>query len=454
MRFDKTSIISLAILAGGLALEATGVRCSCIYLTIIYFYLLITSVRNYSITHSYSLFLLCFGVFLMGRVILDTIGLLEINLTTKWQFYNFSDRTIVLVNTAMALSLIFIQVGLGSKPKIIFSKNSQETINKVFKVSKMLVILLIPFAVAKLYFDFSQIRAGSYTDLYMGLQRSPLVIRAGWYLATLILPLLLADTLNKKNFKIFLTLFVLLNFFDFLQGSRGALLRPGMFILWYYYKVISKKKANDIVVISVFIVFAFVANFILEMRSDEKAGRSGVYDQVMYVAENLGSSYYVNAYYAECHKEINGIDQLYVVGPVIDAFVGFFDRDLRGQSDARIKNSYGLSHKITYYIAPGMYLDGHGYGCSYIAEIYSTVGFISVIIFSFFIGRFIKFIEDNIKHSPVVRIMSWFWIQNLMFMARGSLLGFVINMCFTLILYKIILSSSKTKHNRVIIANG
>ena len=453
MKFDMVSIISLAILAGGMVLEAIGIRCSCIYLAIIYFYLLITSSKKYSITHSYTLFLLCFGVFLMGRVILDALDVLEINLTTKWQIYNFSEQTIFIVNTCMALSLIFIQVGLEGQAKIVYNRTNQENIKRVFTISKRIVLLLMPFAVIKLFFDFLQIKAGSYTDLYQGLQRSPLVIRAGWYLATLILPILLADTLNKKKLKNFITLFVLLNFFDFLQGSRGTLLRPGMFFLWYYYKVVSKKRASNIIVISIFIVFAFIANFILEMRSDEESSSSGAFNKVMYVAEGLGSSYYVNAYYVECHKEINEIEQLYVIGPVVDGFVSFFDHDLRGQSEARISKSLGLSHKLTYYIAPQMYLDGHGFGGSYIAEIYSTAGFVSVVIFSILIGRFMRFIEENIIRSPIVRIMSWFWIQNLMFMARGDLLGFVLNMSFTLILYKILLSFSKIKRSRLAITN-
>lgn len=454
MKFDKDSKITLAILIIGLLLEVAGVRCSCVYLTIIFLYLLITSTKKYSITHSYTLFLLCFGVFLMGRVILDALGILEINLTTKWQIYNFSEHTIFVVNTSMALSLIFIQVGLSGKAKIVYSCTDQENIKRLFTISKRIVIILMPFAVAKLLFDLLQIRAGSYTDLYQGLQRSPLIIRAGWYLATLILPILLADTLNRKNFKIFVILFVLLNFFDFLQGSRGSLLRPGMFFLWYYYKVVSKKRASNIIVISIFIVFAFVANFILEMRSDEKSSSSGAFNKVMYVAEGLGSSYYVNAYYVECHKEINGIDQLYVIGPVVDGFVSFFDHDLRGQSEARISKSLGLSHKLTYYIAPQMYLDGHGFGGSYIAEIYSTAGFVSVIVFSILMGRFMRFVEENITRSSVVRIMSWFWIQSLMFMARGDLLGFVLNMGFTLILYKILLSLSKKRRSSVVVVNN
>lgn len=438
MKFDRISILSLIILAIGLVLEFVGFRCSCIYLSILYLFFVIISIKKYTLTHSFSLFLLCFGVFLMGRVVLDALGVLEINLATKWHIYYFSDRTIRIVNTSMALSLIFIYIGLESKGKTTKRKISQERLNKIYVLTKRMVIILLPFAIAKLYFDFSQIRAGTYTDLYLGLERSPLVVRAGWYLATLLLPILLANTIGKKQIKIFFFLFVLVNFFDFLQGSRGALLRPGMFFLWYYYKVISEKKASNVAIISVFIVFAFVANVILEMRSDEEREQTDALGKVMYVAEGLGSSYYFNSYYVECHKEIKGNEQLYVVGPVIDFFVGLFDRDLRGQSETRVERCYGLSHKITHYIAPQMYADGHGFGCSYIAEIFSTAGFISLILFSLLIGKFIRFVEDNVKTSPTVRIVSWFWIQNLMFMPRGDLFGFVINMSFSLILFRLI----------------
>ena len=438
MRFDKISIMSLIILTAGLIMEAFGVRCSCVYLTIIYFFLLVSSIKKYSLIHSYSLFLLCFGVFLMGRVILDVLGVMDINLATKWHVHYFSESTIRVVNTSMALSLIFIYVGLDSKVTYLKSKKNKEKLQSLYAFTKRIVIILIPFAVAKLYFDFLQIRAGSYTDLYLNLQRSPLLIRAGWYLATLILPILLANTLEKKHFKVFFILFLLISFFDFLQGSRGSLLRPGMFFLWYYYKVVSNKKVNNIIVISVFLVFSFVANTILEMRNNENKLHSGALGQVMYVAEGLGSSYYVNTYYVECHEELRGNDQLYVVGPVIDFFAGLFDHELRGQSETRVKRSYGLSHKLTYYIAPQMYSEGHGFGCSYIAEIYSTAGFVSLILFSYLIGKFISFVEFNIRRSPVVRIISWFWIQNLVFMPRANLFGFVINMCISLLLYYLI----------------
>lgn len=445
MKFDKTTIISFLILITGLILEAFGVRCSCIYLTIIYLYLIYATVKKYGITHSYSLFLFSFGVFLMGRVFLDVLGVLEVNHATKWQDYYLTNETVVIVNTSMALSLIFIYVGLNSRIKKILSKVSSEQINNLYSFTKKFIFLLIPFAIVKLYFDFSQIRAGSYTDLYLGLERSPFIIRAGWYLATLTLPILLANTLNKKQFKIFLLIFLLINCFDFLQGSRGALLRPGIFFLWYYYKVIAQKKANSIIVSIIFILFAFVGNMVLEMRGDQQGNSSGPLGKVMYVFESLGGSYYFNVYYVDFHKEIDGIDQLYVIGPVLDGILGFIDRDYRGQSEYRVKKGYGLSHKMTYYIAPTSYQEGHGLGCSYIAEIYSTAGLLSLILFSFFIGKFLGFVELNLNNSPVVRVISWSWIQSLAFMARGELLSFTINMSFTLIIFYLLLNILKRR---------
>ncbi len=435
MRFDRLSSVSLIMLSVGLLLEAFGVRCSCIYLTVLYFFLTIESSMKYGITHSYTLFLFSFGVFLMGRVFLDVLGIMEVNHATKWQDYYLTNRTVVTVNTSMALSLIFINLGMNSKIKILGKKINQDRLDKIYFFTKRFVFILIPFAVIKLYFDFSQIRAGSYTDLYLGLNRSPLVIRAGWYLATLFFPILLADTLNKKQFKTFIIVFVLISFFEFLQGSRGALMRPGLFFLWYFFKVISRKKANSLVVTVVFILFAFVGNLVLEMRGDQQDGYAGPLGKVMYVFESLGGSYYFNAYYVDFHEDIEGVEQLYIVAPVLDGLLGFIDKDYRGQSEARIKKGFGLPHKMTYYIAPTSYSEGHGLGDSYIAEIYSTLGFLSVIIFSFFIGKFIGFIEMNVIYSPVVRIMSWYWIQALSFMPRGDVLSFTINMSFTLVIY-------------------
>lgn len=435
MRFDKLSSVSIIFLFVGLVLEAFGVRCSCIYLTTIYLFLTIASIKNYGVTHSYSLFLFCFGVFLMGRVFLDVMGIMDVNHATKWQDYYLTNKTVVTVNTAMALSLIFINLGINSKIKRVESRFSQEKLDKIYVFTRIIVFILIPFAIIKLYFDYSQIRAGSYTDLYLGLDRSPFIIRLGWFLVTLLLPILLANTLNKKQFKFFIIVFILANFFEFLQGSRGAILRPGMFFLWYYFKIISKKKAKSFVVITLFVLFAFVGNLVLEMRGDHQDNNTGALGKVMYVFESLGSSYYFNAYYVDFHKEIDGIEPLYIVSPVLDRLFGFFDRDYRGQSEARIKKGFGLSHKMTYFIAPTSYSEGHGLGDSYIAEIYSTFGFLSVALFSFFIGKFISFVEINMTNSPVVRIVSWYWIQSLSFMPRGDVLSFTINMSFTLIIY-------------------
>ena len=438
MKFDKTSTISLLILLTGLLLEAFGVRCSCIYLTIIYLFLTITSIKSLGNTHSFTLFLFCFGVFLMGRVFLDVLGILEVNHATKWEDYYLSNKTVVIVNTSMALSLIFIRIGLNKKNNPPSSSMDTETQEKICKFTKALLFILIPFAIAKFYFDFSVVRSGSYTDYFLGEQRSPFIIRAGWYMATLLLPILLINTLDKKSFKFYLALFLVLNFFDFLTGSRGALIRPGMFFLWYYYRVISKKKVNNAIILAVFILFAFVGNLLLEMRGDKQEKTGGSLAQVMYVFESLGGSYYINAYYVDFHDKLDGVEPLYIVGPIIDGVRGFFDRDLRGQSEERIVKSYGLSHKLTYYIGRTSYLEGHGLGSSYIAEIYSTAGLFSVIFFSLVIGWIMKYVEINATYSPYARIMSWFWIQSLSFMPRGDPFSFLINYAFALVILQII----------------
>lgn len=450
MKFDRVTIISILGVVLCLILEIFGVRCSCIILTSIYFLLLISSVKKYSATHSYVLFLLWFGIFLMGRVFLDVLGIIEVNHATKWMDYYLTNKTVVIVNISMALSIIFINIGINSKVKIVKNSISEEKLSRFYIYTKRLIIILIPFATIKLYYDFSQVLSGAYTDLYMNVVKSPFIIRAGWYLATLAVPLLLANTLNKKQFKTFVVLFVLVNFFSFISGARGGVIYPIMFLLWYYYRVISKEKLKTAKFLLFLVFINVLAGVIMTFREGKQEGYSGPVGSMMYIFETIGGSYYFNAYYVDFHDELDGIDQLYVIGPVIDGYVSFFDRDLRGQSEARLKKGLSLSQKMTYYISPKSYDDGHGLGSSYIAEIYSTAGFFSLIFFSFWVGKFIAFVEFNVDKSPIVRVISWDWIINLIVFPRAQFLSFLINMIFTLLLFKILFALFNRQNTSIV----
>jgi oligosaccharide repeat unit polymerase len=441
MSFVGFYLLLLLGLAPISILELNGYIISQYYLLIIYAIVLYNSVKKYSSSNIYVLFLYSFGVFLLGRVILSVFGSSSLDFADKWMNYWLSPKTTLIVNVSISCSILSSALGYSLplpykyNSQLNYSNNSGNK-NRYFVYRKALVIIivLIPFTLLKLYYDYSQVSHG-YTDLYAGLNRSPFMLRVSWYLTTLLYPILLIYVPTKKKFAFLISLYIFLNLLEFMQGARGSLFRPLLFFLWFYYNVLSAKKIKLRVMLIIMISLSMLSTILLAFRGDDSRVDATPLSSLNYVITSLSGSYYITAYYVDFKDNLLGKSNLYVFGPVIDFPLSFIDSDLRGQSEKKVEKTHLLSHKLSYELSPRAYLSGHGIGGCYIAEMLSLGGIFTVILFSFFVGRFSTYITMTAPVNNISRIMSWYWVQNVIWMARGELLAFIPNMLLTLFLF-------------------
>jgi oligosaccharide repeat unit polymerase len=424
-----------------------NVEISKYYLLLSYITVLVYVIFNYSYTHSLTVFIGFFGIFILGHLFMDLLFNIPLRQATKWNNYLLSERTYLTVNSSYALSLIGIFFGTSYIKSIKLRINKWDT-NYTIKLLKYLIIILAPLAIYKFYYDFAQIIGGGHLMLYSGLDRSPFIIRVGWYLVVLIFPILLIAVKTKKDLFYYIFAFSIINLFAFMQGSRFFFLMPILYFSWFYYKFLSQKKINIFYVI-IFIVSLFSLSSLSNYYSKRSAS---IETDIVFSMLNLGGSYYIHAYYLEYEKQIINPSRLYIFSPIIGYIQRLYDKDITGHSIDRVEKGYSLDHKLTYAVSQKSYLAGRGLGGNYVTEFYALFGLPSVFILSLILGYFIIHMENLFLVSDSYKIISWYWISGLFFMPRSDTLAFVMGSIMTLIIFKLALFFTNTV--KVVFKNG
>ena len=124
------------------------------------------------------------------------------------------------------------------------------------------------------------------------------------------------------------------------------------------------------------------------------------------------------------------IDKNYTFGEIIDYFThGTIAQVLFGAIGLGTQNSellavYGNSfaHSMSYVAHPN-YLNGEGWGSSYILETYADWGYLGVILFSLVMGIVMIWMVSVFKHRPFARVIVLICLLELFFVPRSSATG-------------------------------
>lgn len=122
----------------------------------------------------------------------------------------------------------------------------------------------------------------------------------------------------------------------------------------------------------------------------------------------------------------NVIPKNYTFGPFIDYFQHgtiaqiLFDAEPLGSQNSEILAVYGHSFadSLAYTIHPG-YLDGHGYGSSYLLETFADWGYGGVILFSSILGFIFSFVYWAFCKNTFVCAIALVCLLNLFFIPRA-----------------------------------
>lgn len=98
-----------------------------------------------------------------------------------------------------------------------------------------------------------------------------------------------------------------------------------------------------------------------------------------------------------------------------------------GQSLERVTQGHQLSHTLSYLIMPGLYLQGSGYGSSFVAELWLDGGLPLLFLGSAVLGVFLMAIP-RLLASPnmAVAALALMIVYELFFVPRGAFVGFLV----------------------------
>lgn len=127
------------------------------------------------------------------------------------------------------------------------------------------------------------------------------------------------------------------------------------------------------------------------------------------------------------------VEKNYTFGSFIDyATRGTIARSLLGTSDLGSQNSeilaiYGnsFSHSMSY-VAHPEYLSGHGWGSSYLLELFADWGYMGVALGSTVLGAILRWMVDAMKRGVFLRIVILRCMIDLFFIPRAAATGWIV----------------------------
>ena len=373
-------------------------------------------------------FLAGFFLFNLSRVYLSLFDNSLLYASDKYVFYDFSDSTINKVLSLLLASLSSVILGYiinqTSKIRIPSSKSTLLHVEskQIVDIIKIFLYISLPCLIFKGLWDLWIIKQYGYLILFMDPPRAPWIIRAGWGFFSIVFPLLFVFSPTKKQFFKYLIFFIVVSLPSFAMGSRSTVLRPMLFFLWFYYNSYSR---NDISIKKILYIIAGVSVF-AEIMLVYRSGGEFAFDFLMMLYLLLRTQGVTYVLIGNCidyaHQFVNQ-SNLNILFPLVSSICWFFVPEFRlGHSIERVSITLSLDDQLMYAVNPDMYLEGSGYGSSYIAELYRFGGYFAVIVGSYLFGRFMFWFESNFNHSLFLKYFAWTFIPSIIWMSRGSFL--------------------------------
>lgn len=352
-------------------------------------------------------------------------------------WYTHSEKGLMWSLVSIFISILFIYIGSFFGKKYIEKKSNNKTEkienkdNNFFKKNKkyIQIISLIVFAISyicKFYIECDKLKFmmnKNYEQFYTSyVCNVPGVIT--WISGLLITSLIIYLLTHPKKIDTYfiLLLYMILYIPMLIIGERGSIVSAFIFIVLYIvYRNIHEPEEKWITkkMIIAFCGFMVVAILLLGiynyLRSKEDVPSFNPFSIILDFFYKQGITYEVlNIGYEAIDKLPNKDERNYTFGGFIDYFkynkisqkifgtVPFEE----GNNERKALESNSFSHAMSYATRGNEYIDGAGWGSSYLLEVYTDYGFIGVIIINlcigFYLNVFIRIIEKNNIFSIIV----------------------------------------------------
>lgn len=236
-----------------------------------------------------------------------------------------------------------------------------------------------------------------------------------------------------------LVLFVIGALPDLIIGIRNTIVLNVLFAFLYFLlrDILERRsywfgrfeKIAVVILLPLALVFLAVYNY----TRDGLAVSMGVWDSIEDLFFKQGVTFDVLCRAFEAFPRLpDVVPKNYTFGGFIDYFTrGTIARYLFGTADLGSQNSeilaiYGnsFSHSMSY-VAHPEYLNGHGWGSSYLLELFADWGYSGVVFGSSVLGAFLRWITDGMRRGVFLRIVLLRCLMDLFFIPRAAATGWI-----------------------------
>lgn len=279
-------------------------------------------------------------------------------------------------------------------------------------------------------------RTHEYYDYYVSFQSAlPYFFSAIANMMTYMLCVFLATMPEKRYAYVGLGLYVLSEVPDLLIGVRNNIVLALLFSFLYFvirdymdgtkYWIGKFERRMIIIAIPVLLILLGAYNYI---RDDVEFSHNPLYLVTDFFYKQGVSFNVLCIGYAAIPKLPTPVPKLYTLGGILNyAQSNFISRFFFGTQPFSSGNSvyravYGseFAHSMSYVVRSD-YLDGHGYGSSFILETYADFGYIGMIVFTFLLGMFMIYMLYWIRKKKTITVAVLFGIlTRFFFMPRAG----------------------------------
>ena len=380
------------------------------YLLFTFLYICLVSVRRYSLTSAFNLFL--FGYFMFQVSVLfvafDTIAerkLMQVD-------FVFSDMVIknTLCANALILNSIFIGVLCsGPRRRTSCSECRMQHSPKLEEWGRGIFLLSLPLTLLKYYLEIKFILSQGYYAYYTSALSIPIVISVSRVFFEFGYFLFIASLPDVDRFKKYSKIYLLVISLFFFVGVRNRVILSFLFVLWFYYRFYTRKSPKLLLMSILGVAGVLLLLLVQYVRQSGVFVMSDERSLLGYFLYAQSTNFYILPLmqYFDLHSDVP-----YVFAPLININEGGYLPD---------NPSNLLGNAVAYHISPEGFANGHGLGSSFIAELYD-LGLGGLTIVPIVLGYAIGWFERNVSRSRVLLVISFYVITNCIYISRSSLL--------------------------------
>ncbi len=393
-------------------------------------------------------------------------------------WWNFEDSSVNFALNSIMLSLVFMFAGHCLCDRIIEDKSKQRKVKncsllrketwqysyfeyaqKSSFIKNLKAVSLILFYVSMFFYIIAEtekllfMRSRNYVELYTSFKTQlPYLFTVLASMHKYILCIFLASMPSKLSAFIPLCLYILSALPALAIGLRNPIVLNVIFVFLYYFtrdsidaitdgrKAIKKRqnkwlgKGEWSIIILIAPICMFLLGIYNYVREGSISENSGILATIVDLFYKQGVSFEVLCIgYATIPKiEYTGFVN-YTFGGIIDYFMSnkvaqilWGAKDLGdGNNLNKALYSNSFSHRMSYASRGSEYLEGHGWGSSYILETYADFGYIGIILFNIFLGMLfaymIKFIDKGSFRFTLMLVI----LTGIYFAPRDAALGWI-----------------------------